>query len=230
MASSVVYLPDGTTITSGLLEGSSQHAEVMSHINAVIANQAALQKLDQQITSIQIKQAAGTATQAEIKELAILQANHTDTIAQTPDPTQTSLTSPTGNDIALSILQAQDIASYAKPVVTSTTSSTTTTTTTTNISAKLKVKGSSSASSTTTLASMSQPQVNGNNTSVQYGTPNYNDLSSYITKTTFLNPWGRNRQCDDDLKNLMAYINADMMSELGAWINTGVAVAASATD
>ena len=230
MASNPVYLPNGATITSGLLEGSSQDTEVMSHVNAVIANQEALQNLDRQITTIQIKQAAGTATPAEIAQLLILQANHTNTLTQTPDPTQTSLTSPSGNQVALSILQAQDIASYAKSTVTSQTSTNVkTTSNSTTVTTKLKDAGSSGVVSAT-VAPMSQPQVNGNNSSVQYGTPNYNDLPAYITKTNFLNPWGRNRQCDDDLKNLMAYINADIMSARGAWINTGVAVAASPTD
>ena len=56
------------------------------------------------------------------------------------------------------------------------------------------------------------------------------DLVSYINATVHLNPWGRMRQCDEDLKNLMATIGRDINNELGEWIGIGKTIAKSATE
>jgi hypothetical protein len=41
------------------------------------------------------------------------------------------------------------------------------------------------------------------------------NLLDYINATQHLNPWGRERQCDKDLKDLLLHVNADMRNQLG---------------
>lgn len=55
-------------------------------------------------------------------------------------------------------------------------------------------------------------------------------ISEYIDVTVHLNPWGRMRQCDEDLKNLMATIGRDINHELGSWIEIGKRVGEAATE
>ena len=42
------------------------------------------------------------------------------------------------------------------------------------------------------------------------------DLITYMTQTQHLNPYGRNRQCDTDLADLMGLIQGDHYAEIGA--------------
>ena len=41
------------------------------------------------------------------------------------------------------------------------------------------------------------------------------DLMTYMTLTQHLNPYGRKRQCDTDLENLMGILNKDLLNSLG---------------
>lgn len=41
------------------------------------------------------------------------------------------------------------------------------------------------------------------------------DVISYMTLTQHLNPYGRKRQCDTDLENLMAIINIELLNAMG---------------
>lgn len=56
-----------------------------------------------------------------------------------------------------------------------------------------------------------------NQGSVKHVTVPAMDLVTYINLTQNLNPWGRERQCDLDLKDLVTYINQDINAELGEW-------------
>ena len=51
------------------------------------------------------------------------------------------------------------------------------------------------------------------------------DIVSYINATVFLNPWGRMRQCDDDLIDLMKHVGNDFNNELAEWIQIGKVLA-----
>lgn len=50
---------------------------------------------------------------------------------------------------------------------------------------------------------------------IRYTEIDPDNLVDYINATQHLNPWGRERQCDKDLKNLMMIINADMRNQMG---------------
>ena len=41
------------------------------------------------------------------------------------------------------------------------------------------------------------------------------DLMTYMTLTQHLNPYGRKRQCDTDLENLMSILNKELLNSLG---------------
>jgi hypothetical protein len=48
-----------------------------------------------------------------------------------------------------------------------------------------------------------------------HGTPAPDDMISYMKFTQYLNPYGRKRQCDSDLENLMAIVNKDLNNAIG---------------
>ena len=229
MAANLISLPDGSTITSGLLEGSPQDLEVTNHITSVIANATAVAQLDQQIMALKIKQAAGLATKDEIANIDKLQAKQIDVISALPDPTATNLTSPTGVEVAKSMLQANFVASLA-PVQSAPIKTAPNPTVTKKTIKTMKLGGTQSAGTGTTLSQTPQPQINGNNGKTVFPTINYDDLYTYITSTGFLNPWGRNRQCDDDLKDLFAIVKLDLQNEQGEWVAIGKNVASALTE
>ena len=213
----MTVLPSGMSISSGMPTGSSQDAEVTAHINAAIAFSTTSVNLDQQITALQIKQASGQATSDEIDTIATLQAQQIAHLSTAPDPTATNLVSPTACDISLSILQAKllsdsTIASntIASPVVNSSDKRKNKKTFSLGQSATTQTTGTST--NVTTLPTL---VVTGNNGTTVFPPVVFDDLPTYITRTTFLNPWGRNRQCDDDLKDLCAFIQQDYKNLAG---------------
>ncbi len=52
---------------------------------------------------------------------------------------------------------------------------------------------------------------------IVHGTVQKNDMISYMKFTQYLNPYGRKRQCDIDLENLMAIINKDCNNQLAEY-------------
>lgn len=50
-------------------------------------------------------------------------------------------------------------------------------------------------------------------TSMQYIKYSQLDIVEYINNTVKLNPWGRNRKCDDDLKDLLTIVAASIKEE-----------------
>ena len=54
------------------------------------------------------------------------------------------------------------------------------------------------------------------------------DIISYIKFTQHLNPYGRKRQCDSDLENLMAVINKDINNKLAEHKQTALEIAKAA--
>lgn len=48
-----------------------------------------------------------------------------------------------------------------------------------------------------------------------HGTPAPDDMISYMKFTQYLNPYGRKRQCDSDLENLMSIVNKDLNNAIG---------------
>jgi hypothetical protein len=64
------------------------------------------------------------------------------------------------------------------------------------------------------LAKIPTPEKN-NVGQIRYTEIDPDNLVDYINATQHLNPWGRERQCDKDLKNLMLIINGDMRHQMG---------------
>ena len=224
----MLNLPDGSTISSGMLVGSPQDLEITAHINAAIATANTHVQLDQQITVLQIKQAVGSATDDDIKQITTLQAQQQANILAGPDPTATTLTTPTGQDVALSMVKANFIATSTTPPPRPPETDTTQISKAVSTNKKLKATPQTTGQATT-LPQIPQAQVNGLNGSVNFPTIDPNDLYTYVVSTCFLNPWGRNRQCDEDIKNLNSFIQADILNELGEWVACGKSIANSAT-
>jgi nicotinate-nucleotide pyrophosphorylase len=52
---------------------------------------------------------------------------------------------------------------------------------------------------------------------IVHGQVQKNDIISYMTFTQYLNPYGRKRQCDIDLENLMSVINKDCNNQIAEY-------------
>ena len=81
----------------------------------------------------------------------------------------------------------------------------------------------------TTAATLPVPQAD-NVGEVRHVTVDQMDLLTYINLTQFINPWGRSRQCDEDLKNLLSFVNQDYNSEVGEWTEVGKRIAETGSD
>ena len=55
-----------------------------------------------------------------------------------------------------------------------------------------------------------------------------NDMLSYMKFTQYLNPYGRKRQCDTDLENIMGVLSGDISNQLAEYIQLGKTVVKAA--
>lgn len=74
------------------------------------------------------------------------------------------------------------------------------------------------------------PSLKPNTVEVKFIKIKDNDLVSFIDATVNLNPWGRMRQCDEDLKNLMGIIGKDINNEIGEWLEVTKQVSQAGSD